>query len=110
AREKFGRFEDRKADFAENKRGEDFVGGLLNALPERGLGRQEITCSANRLKLARLFFFFGSSFAHLAYPARGDSGEWRVASGEKEESFRFSATSIFCSSSISFKAGSTSAS
>jgi len=39
------------------------VGRLLDAIPERRLGRQEIARAADGLKLARLLFFFGCAFA-----------------------------------------------
>src|SRR4029077_3886827 len=57
ASKQLGLLENRRTDFAVAEGGEDFVGGLLDAIPERGFGRQEIACATDRLESAALFLF-----------------------------------------------------
>src|SRR5258708_18856218 len=57
---------------------------LFDAIPQRGLRRQEVACSADRLKLARLLFFFGCAFAHSK---RSSTTQTVIPSGEGRRFF-----------------------
>jgi len=55
--EEFGWLEKGETDFAVAESGEDFVGGLLDAIPEGGFRRQQIPRATDRLEFPALFFF-----------------------------------------------------
>src|SRR5258708_11446888 len=57
---------------------------LFDAIPQRGLRRQEVACPADRLKLARLLFFFGCAFAHSK---RSSTTQTVIPSGEGRRFF-----------------------
>src|SRR5580658_1989417 len=57
AGKEIGRLKDGRADFAEAVGGEEFVGGLLDAVPESGVWREQVACAADGLE----FGFVGHS-------------------------------------------------